>query len=187
MIGAWPLSRSERFVEMVVHALALEAKNNTPVILLRDEGARLVLPIWIAQPQAQAVLASLEERTGRRPLTHELFGHCFEALDVRLKALQIYALVKSTFYARFQLEDSAGLEVSVECRPSDGISVALRVGCPIQVERGVLRAAHTMGSADDEEPPPEAPFVFDDDAAGLQRLIDGLAAMEPADFGKFET
>ena len=181
------MSRSERFVEMVVHALALEAEKNTPVILLRDEGARLMLPIWIAQPQAQAVLASLEDRSGRRPLTHELFGHCFEALGARLKSLQIYALVKSTFYARLQLQDSAGREVSVECRPSDGISVALRLDCPIQVERGVLRVAHTMGNADGEEQTFETPFVFEDDAAGLQRLIDGLAAMEPADFGKFET
>ena len=172
---------------MVVHALAMEAKKSTPVILLRDERSRLLLPIWIGQSQAQSVLASLEERAGRRPLTHELFGGCFKALGGTLEALQIYALVKSTFYARLLLRDEAGHSTSVECRPSDGICISLREGCPILVERGVLRAAHAMGESAQETAANEPRFVFDHDPVGLQRLMDGLAAMEPGDFGKFET
>lgn len=181
------MSRPERFVEMVVHALALEAKNNTPVILLRDEGARLMLPIWIAKAQAQQVLASLEGRVGNRPLTHEIFGACFQTLGASLHALEIYALVQKTFYARLVLSDDAGRMHHVECRPSDGICIALRARCPIRVERGALRVAHPMDGRSAQETEHETPFVFEGDEVGLQRLMDGLATMEPRDFGKFET
>ena len=162
----------------------LRRRKNTPVILLRDGGARLMLPIWIPQAQAQQVLASLERRVGSRPLTHELFGECFEALGASVQAVEIYALVKRTFYARLVLEDSVGRTHAIECRPSDGISIALRAGCPIRVERGALRVAQPMGGNEPDDTETETPFVFEGDVAGLQRLMDGLAAMEPRDFGE---
>src|SRR5215213_3641670 len=133
-----------------------ELKIKVPVLLLREqEGARRVLPIYIAPEEAQAIERGIKEIVPPRPLTHDLLRDVLQALGARLIRLVVTELRESdqgggTFYAELVLELPSGT-VSVSSRPSDGVALAVRVGAPIFVSEEVLDRAATAVVPDEEE------------------------------------
>jgi bifunctional DNase/RNase len=70
-------------------------------------------------------------------MTHDLFGAFFRSLDdIAVDRVVITKLEDKTFYAEMEMTHH-GERVTVDCRPSDGIAVAVRIGVPIFVSRSV--------------------------------------------------
>lgn len=199
------MADDKRFVAFTIRGLALDPSNRSPILLLQDTGRRLLLPIWIGPYEATAILSQLEGRVPTRPMTHDLLATLVETLDAEVIGVDIRALDEGTFYADLRLRTPEAPELRIDCRPSDGIAIAVRTHGEIRVEAAVLDAAQPLedflaadGSAAPDRAADDAPdaqerraptglFVADDDTEGRARLSALLEDMEPEDFGEFET
>lgn len=110
-------------------------------VLLEDERGRQ-MPIWIGKCEAIAIHLKLREVEMPRPMTHDLVCHSLERLGGRVTRLLIDDLWQNVVYAKLCLLPTGGdEELQVDCRPSDGLAVALRAGAPILVRDDVLEEA----------------------------------------------
>lgn len=117
--------------------MALSPGGTVPVVLLAGESDGQVLPIFIGLSEAVSIRSALNREVLPRPFTHDLFIETFGKFDIRVLSLQIDSINDGVYYAQLVLEKDTR-EVCVDCRPSDGIAIALRADAPISVERAVL-------------------------------------------------
>jgi hypothetical protein len=129
---------------MKIFGLAVDEKAQSPVIILKDEARDLALPIWVGPVEAMAISLAINAVETPRPMTHDLIGRVVEALGAKLTGVEVVALREGTFYAELVLEaKDAKKHLRVDCRPSDAIALAARLGVPIFVAEAVLDAAGT--------------------------------------------
>lgn len=145
-------------VEMEVAGLSRSPTEpyNAFVVMLRERHGSRRLPIVIGFPEAHAINIELENIKHPRPLTHDLFINTLRELDVALVEVIIDRLQDSTFFAHLVLERD-GRELAIDCRPSDGIALALRANAPIFCEEEVLVTAGQPVADEDEESSEESP------------------------------
>lgn len=115
-----------------------------PLVLLRHDNR--VLPILVGVPEARAIQAVLLHEKPQRPMTHDLIRNLLAGLRGTVKSMTIYKLENDTFYAHLNVEQlNAQGQVEqvlrIDSRPSDGIAIAVRVGCPIFAAEEVLDVA----------------------------------------------
>jgi bifunctional DNase/RNase len=120
--------------------------DNHRVVVLREEGADRILPIWIGNWEADAIDMAMRGQQPDRPMTHDLTLRLLESLGARVQHVVLTRLVENTFYADIQLALD-GKTQQVDARPSDALALAVRVGTPIYATRSLLDAA---GGPDDE-------------------------------------
>ena len=157
-------------IEMIVAGIAMDAGTRNPIVLLRDASERRQLPIFISPEQAKAISAGLEGEKMTRPMTHDLMANIFEAWDLKLQRIVIHALKDNTFYAVMTV-GKGDKKKEMDARPSDAISLALRMNAPIWVmEEVVLDAA--------------LPVDRDADAAEKEAFHDFLSSISPSDFAE---
>lgn len=110
------------------------------VMLLRV-GGRGDLPIFTGMTEAAAIDRAMRKQRPERPLTHELLAETLAATGWTLERLVIDELHEGQFMAALDLRHADGGRRLVDCRPSDGIALAMRDGRPILVARQVVEAA----------------------------------------------
>ena len=135
--------------------LAMDAKTNSPVVLLEGVEAPGVMPIWIGATEANAILMSLKGQTFERPLTHDLLRIVIEGLDARVSKIVITELRGATFFARIHLQRGDEI-VTIDARPSDSIALALRAQATIFVDNDLFEKSKSQidtspGPLDDED------------------------------------
>ncbi len=113
------------------------------VVLCEKDGER-TLPIEIGIIEAMAINRYVQGEETIRPMTHDLLLQMMEQMGGELKRVIVNDLVASpdgtgTFYGTLVVEQN-GAELEIDCRPSDGIALATRTGCPILVAEHVLDA-----------------------------------------------
>jgi len=111
----------------------------SPVVVLRAEDGRL-LPIYIGIAEAMAIHSALKNQVPPRPMTHDLLVDIIGKLNAKVEKVVIDDLVDNTFYARIVLKQNDH-EIEVDARPSDSIAIAVRLACPIYIEKKVLDEA----------------------------------------------
>lgn len=157
-------------IEMNVAGIAVDAGSRNPIVLLRDSSQRRQLPIFISHEQARAIQSVLEGEKASRPMTHDLIVNMLNAWELKLQRIVIHALRDNTFYAVMTV-GKGDKKKELDARPSDAISVALRVNAPIWVmEEVVLDAA--------------LPVDRDADTAEKEAFRDFLSNISPADFAE---
>jgi bifunctional DNase/RNase len=139
----------EDFIEMRVGGLTLDPVTKTPIVILKDPDNKLNLPIWIGLMEATAMATELEGIKMARPMTHDLLRNIVDTLGGAVESIEVNDLRDSTYYAVIYLEVS-GRRVSVDSRPSDAISLALRTKSPIFVAKKVLEASSNVQQKADE-------------------------------------
>jgi bifunctional DNase/RNase len=116
---------------------------------LKDRTGDRVLEFGIGAPEAMAIVMAIQGDQQPRPMTHDLIGNLLGALDdVSVLRMTIterepetnggaVTIVGTpahpppgTFYGAIELSHR-GHVIAVDCRPSDGIAVAVRLGVPI--------------------------------------------------------
>ena len=133
----------EEFIEMRVGGLTLDPVTKTPIVILKDPDNKLNLPIWIGLMEATAMATELEGIKMARPMTHDLLRSIVDTLGGVVEAIEVSDLRESTYYASICLAVN-GRTVSIDSRPSDAISLALRTKSPIFVAKKVLEASSTL-------------------------------------------
>jgi hypothetical protein len=124
--------------------VAINDTATVPVVVLTDGAGRL-LPIFVGLWEAVSINSAQNKEVPPRPFTHDLFLDLMERFSITLRHLQIDSVEEGIYYAQLILL-SDGREECLDCRPSDGIAVALRAGAPIFVDEGLLAAAEQEGS-----------------------------------------
>ena len=177
-------------VEVVVSRLGLDSTTNTYVVILQEKGGARLLPIWIGQPEAEAIVMQMNNVKRERPLTHDLCKSLILGLGGTLRRVQITKVQQRTYFAELHLAGPGGA-VQVDARPSDSIAIALRLQAPIFAQESLLT---TMEVDEDESPgtyasppatPPASPATPDRDELSAEQLKAYLENLRPEDFGKF--
>jgi bifunctional DNase/RNase len=115
-------------------------------VVLRDQQANRILPIWIGQWEADAIEMALQGRRTHRPMTHDLALQLLESLGAEVRQVVMTRLAESTFYAEVMLAQS-GQQRHLDARPSDALALAARSDAPIYAARTLL---DTAAGADDD-------------------------------------
>lgn len=119
--------------------VAMSDAATVPLVVLSD-GSDRVLPIFVGIWEAISINSAVNHELLPRPFTHDLFIDLCEKCSVGLRFLQVDCIENGVYYAQLVLS-SGGREEYLDCRPSDGIAIALRGDIPIFVEETVLASA----------------------------------------------
>ena len=125
-------------IEMFVTGIAIDVRNNHPLVILNDSTKKRALPIWIGQAEAQAIARALEGFKPERPLTHDLMINVIEATGFKVHHIEINDLNENTYFSSIILENAIGELIAVDSRPSDAIAVSIRVDCPVYISEKVF-------------------------------------------------
>jgi bifunctional DNase/RNase len=115
-----------------------------PLVILANGDGR-VLPIFIGIWEAVSINSAKIKEVLPRPFTHDLFVDLCARFSISLRSLQIDSIDNGVYYAQLVLE-SDHHEEYLDCRPSDGIALALRADIPIFVDESVLASAGQKSS-----------------------------------------
>ncbi|GLI47811.1 hypothetical protein MBOURGENBZM_26030 [Methanoculleus bourgensis] len=110
-----------------------------PTVVL-DAGGDSTIPIYVGLWEAISINNALNSEMLPRPITHDLIVDLFRRFDITLDALHIDSLEEGVFYAKLLLSQGSRTEI-MDCRPSDGIAIALRSQAPIMIEDTVVETA----------------------------------------------
>ena len=131
-------------LELKVLGVSQVVEHPYPIVLLRHENR--ILPILIGPPEASAIQIGLSTEKTARPMTHDLVCNLLAGLRAELQSVTIYCLESDTFFAHLNIEQrnaQGNVEqvLRIDTRPSDGVAIAVRVGCPIYAAEEIMDMA----------------------------------------------
>lgn len=119
--------------------MAITENATIPLVVL-TEGSGRNLPIFIGIWEAVSINSARNREILPRPFTHDLFLDLCEKFSIALRYLQVDSIENGIYYAQLVLVRE-NHEEYLDCRPSDGIALALRGEVPIFVEETVLASS----------------------------------------------
>jgi bifunctional DNase/RNase len=138
-------------VEVRLSAVRVDISSSTPVVLLQEtEGTHRSLPIFVGPPEATAIAFALQGVEMPRPMTHDLMTDLIELLGARLIRVVVTELRESTFFAELHLR-TGEKELTLSCRPSDGIALATRTHSPLYVADELMDAEGLVVEPDEDD------------------------------------
>ena len=120
--------------------VAVSEGATVPLVVLTDGDEVINLPIFIGLWEAISINSAKIKEVLPRPFTHDLFLELLDKFSISLRFLQIDSIENGVFYAQLVLSANHHEEY-IDCRPSDGIALALRGEVPIFVDETVLTSA----------------------------------------------
>lgn len=163
-------------VPLKVLTLVVAAQGQPSVLVLQPvedtpEGKARIVPIWIGPTEAAQIGTALEKMKFARPMTHDLFLDALTNLDTRIDSTVISDSKGQMFYAQLILSQGGRL-ITLDARPSDAVSLAVRQGAPLFIKREVLDNS-------------SFPFLYKGKKANEEELADFktfLDTISPEDF-----
>ena len=168
-------------VPVRVLGLALDARMQ-PVVLLTPldgaDGPRTLVPIWIGSQEAASISLAVSGEEAPRPLSHDLMQRLLVAVGATVDRVEVTRIEEGTYYAELSLTTGNG-PLTLDCRPSDAIALASRVGAPLFVAEAVIEDAGVLEDAEDgfDEEPEET--VAEEKVEEFRRFLDDV---DPEDF-----
>ena len=135
--------QEDTLTEMVVESIGVSKIDYQPVVILKEKGGELRLPIWIGLLEANAISVVLEGADLPRPLTPDLLCSVIDRMGASVDYIVVHDLQNRTYYANIALQ-ADWVQMEIDARPSDAIAVALRVRAPIYVAKTVLEKAGVL-------------------------------------------
>ena len=164
----------ENFILTTVGGLTLDLVTKTPIVILRDPDNKLNLPIWIGLLEATAMATELEGIKMARPMTYDLLRSVLGEVGAVVEWVEVTDLKDNTYFALIYLRVN-GRQLTIDARPSDAISLALRTKSPIYVAKKVLEASSVLQQMEEGK---------DQDLSNVSRdkWAEILEKMSPDDF-----
>lgn len=132
-------------IQVELFQIIIDDKNSDQILVLREKNGAREIPILIGYVEAVSIQMKIAGLDAPRPLTHDLLVSVLDALDTEVLAVVIDDLKEGTFFAKLQLKNKAGQAVVIDCRPSDGIAIAVRRKVPIFVDEKVAEKSLANG------------------------------------------
>ena len=137
------LSKQQDLIEYRVERLLEETNTDTRIVVLaRQDDALDTFPIWVGAAEGNAIKLALDTMITPRPMSHDLIKSFAEHLNITIQRVVIADVKNSTFYATVYVANK-GVERTIDARPSDAVSLALRAPCPIYITQDVLKRRST--------------------------------------------
>ena len=142
-------------VPCTVDSVRVHVLTGQHVVLLQEQGARRLLPIWIGQDQAHSIATRVAGITSERPLTHDLLMEVLKSLGAQVTRVVVKDLVgdeagSGVFHGSVFVRGQ-GDEVEIDSRASDAIAIAVRCDAPILVAQSVLDRSAIANEGEDDE------------------------------------
>jgi len=147
---------------------------NRHVVILAGGDAEL--PIWIGKPEAEALVAGVQDVELPRPNAHALALSLLAAVNRSAASVKICRLEVGIFYAEVVLDDGT----TVDARPSDALVLAVAANLPIEIDPAVLEAATGAPdeyTADLAESTVDAAQLADELRAHMSALAEEIARL----------
>lgn len=151
-----------------VTSFAIDPSTSAPLVILKETLGDRTLPIIIGPCEANAIAIKSLNVQPERPLTIDLVKMVVESLRGALDRVVVYDLVDGVYFARLHIQSQGGV-VTIDCRPSDAIALAMRCQTSIFVEDRVFEKSCTT------------PIPSEGDA--IRKNIKGLDTL---DFGTYQ-
>ena len=126
-------------VQVELSKIIIDEKRQDQIIVLKEKSGDRQFPIVIGFLEASSIKMKLSGVETPRPMTHDLVVLVLKELEAKLERLVIDKMVHNTFHAKLELAQKDGNQRVVDCRPSDGIALAVRTEAPIFVDEEVLK------------------------------------------------
>jgi len=120
-------------VEVELSRIIINETSDQQVIVLKEKGGQRAFPVVIGIVEIFAIDRRLKGIMPPRPMTHELIDNIFDGLGAEIEKLVINDMINHTFFAVLHLKKADGKVVEIDCRPSDGIALAISAKSPIFV------------------------------------------------------
>lgn len=128
-------------VEVVIDSIRVGLMSQQRVVLLRETDSERYLAIWIDAYMAEQITFALQDVEVSRPMSHDLMKSIVHNLDARVIRVEVVELKDEVFYGHVVVETSSGYVINIDSRPSDALSLAVRVNVPIMVSEQVMEEA----------------------------------------------
>ena len=136
-------TQDQGLVEYKVDRVLDETNTDTKILVLaRQDGHADSFPIWVGAAEGHAIKLALDTTMTPRPMSHDLIKSFVDHLNVNVRRVVIGDVKNSTYYATVYLENN-GVARTVDARPSDAISLALRAQAPLYITQDVLARRNT--------------------------------------------
>jgi len=158
-------------IEMKIKGLVVDPISKMHIVVLEDLNSERMLPIWIGVFEANAIALKIENISTPRPMTHDLLKSFLDKLNISIEKIVVNDVRDNTFFAQIHCRNK-DQTMTIDCRPSDAIALALRVEAPIFVENEVVKKAQSL--------------KFDDNLEDSEKLKKWLEGLKPENFGKYK-
>ena len=136
-----------KMIEVEIDSVRVSLTNQQRIVILKELNEDRYLPIWIGLYEAEAITIALQEIHVARPQTHDLLKKLIQSLNARLLRVEVVSLSDDVFYGNLVL-DINGERRIVDCRPSDALALAARMGVQIVVAEDVMDQAGIVPEED---------------------------------------
>lgn len=128
-----------------VHVRGVLPTANGCAVFIGNEDKCFV--IYVDHSVGAAITMFMRNTPKERPLTHDLIGHIFTGLGVKVERVIINDIKATTYFARLILraENELGKKIlEIDARPSDCIALAVQQKRPIYVTAKVFESVEDM-------------------------------------------
>jgi uncharacterized protein len=129
------------FLDADVASVGVDLQSGAPLALLHS-GWEHLLPVWIGDAEAAAILRGLRGEDAPRPMTHDLLLSVMAELGGHLEEIRVHSVSEGTYIGSLLVRvtgEAAPREI--DSRPSDALALAVRTGARIRVARALVADA----------------------------------------------
>ena len=155
-----------------VDKISYHPSSRSYAVLLKEENSEKVLPILVGSFEAQSIALALEVVETPRPLTHDLICEMIKKIDAKLISVNISKLNDGVFYAKLKLKGLKFGIKQIDSRPSDAISIALRLNAQIYVSPQIIKEAGVNQEDISEEPSRTPKYSIEDLELKLKKAVE---------------
>ena len=123
-------------------AEVLKIKYNPPsksyAVLLSILNADKITAIPVGTKEANTISMAYDGNTFPRPFTHDLLLELIKHFNCSIRKIIISDIKKGTIFSKIILSDHKNEEISIDCRPSDAIIIAIKCYARIFIEDYVI-------------------------------------------------
>lgn len=143
-------------VEMEVLGVVAMESEAASVLVLRQKGEQVVLPIFVGRNEGAAIDLRLKGAAATHPHATDLLANAISALGAKVTRVEILGVQAAVFQARVLLEQGQK-RLTLDGRPSDSVALALAQNAPIFASRDVVKEAGLTPSDLDRVRAPRQP------------------------------
>ena len=96
------------------------------------------IDILVGTKDAKQISLAKEGISLPRPSTHDLLLDIVESFNVKVKKIIITDYKSSVYFSKIVLHNISLGEIQIDCRPSDGIIISLKLNAPLYVSEKIF-------------------------------------------------
>ena len=135
-------------IKVKVRTISYDPITHSPILILESLDEKLLLPLWIGPFEAYAILMIMGGIESPRPLTHRLLFNVIESSNLKLEKIIIDKIEEieggQAYFCNMVFNGKK--KVTIDCRPSDAIVIALMADVPILVDDELMEESEIRDS-----------------------------------------